>query len=88
MDAQHWENICPSRKADDKELVAYQIPDFCAKHLFILEVLSFQAVNMTLHLKWGICNSWRPWWQKTPTKSGAHKKSVLTVGNNKFWLQE
>lgn len=88
MDAQHWENICHSGKAGDKELVAYQIPDFCTKHLFVLEVLSFQAVNMTLHLEWGICNSWRSWWQKTPTKSGAHEKSVLTVGNNKFWLQE
>lgn len=44
-------NICHSRKAGAKELVAYQIPDFCAKHLFILEILSFQAVNMTLHLK-------------------------------------
>lgn len=33
------------------KFVAYQISDFCAKHLFILEILSFQAVNMTLHLK-------------------------------------
>lgn len=38
-------------KKCDKMPVAYQVPDFCAKHLFVLEVLSFQAVNMTLHLK-------------------------------------
>lgn len=42
----------------DEQIAAYQIPDFWSKHLLVLEVLSFQTINMTLNFKRNICDGW------------------------------